>query len=306
MDIDKVYNLFFSPTDTTKFVLQFLSEQISPNYKNINLTSRNTNLDDVSLAENDLVFLGVPSYAGRVPITFKERFSKIKGNNALAIVVVTYGNRAQEDTLIELFDMAKEQGFRILAGSAVVTEHSIIHDFGKGRPDRKDKSELISFMQKVKNKLQEDVLLVDEIPGNRPYKEVKLAPMAPDFVKENCVACGKCASECPTGAIDSKTYKCNSEKCISCLRCVKVCPINCRFVDNRVLENLRVHLTPLCSERKDNQFYLMNCQSKCDTSFKNKLNGLSQFKHFLGLLFNNINFFIKSSLDIFPKSVFFG
>ena len=61
MDIDKVYNLFFSPTDTTKFVLQFLSEQISPNYKNINLTSRDTNLDDVSLAENDLVFLGVPS-----------------------------------------------------------------------------------------------------------------------------------------------------------------------------------------------------------------------------------------------------
>ncbi|WP_302487077.1 4Fe-4S binding protein [uncultured Megamonas sp.] len=256
MDIDKVYNIFFSPTDSTKFVLQFLSEQISPKYTNINLTSRSMKTDDFILNKSDLVFLGVPSYAGRVPTTFKERFSKINGNNALAVIVVTFGNRAQEDTLIELFDLAKAQGFRILAGSAIVTEHSIIHDFGKGRPDKKDKSELITFVQKIKNKLQDDVLLVDEIPGNRPYKEVKAVPMAPDFVKENCVACGRCASECPTGAIDDKTYKCNSEKCISCLRCVKVCPINCRFVDNKILEKLRVHLTPLCSERKNNQFYL--------------------------------------------------
>lgn len=256
MDINKVYNIFFSPTDTTKFVLQFLSEQISPKYINMNLTSRNTKTDSLTLTEKDLVFIGVPSYAGRVPVTFKERFAKIQGNNALAVIVVTFGNRAQEDTLIELFDLAKAQGFKILAASAVATEHSIIHDFGKGRPDRKDKSELITFMQKIKNKLQDGILLADELPGNRPYKEVKAVPMAPDFVEANCVACGKCANECPTGAIDSKTYKCNSEKCISCLRCVKVCPINCRFVDKKILEKLRVHLTPLCSERKANQFYL--------------------------------------------------
>lgn len=164
MDINKVYNLFFSPTDTTKFVLQFLSKQICSNYENINLTSKNTKVNDLVLAENDLVFIGVPSYAGRVPVTFKERFKEIKGKNALAILIVTFGNRAQEDTLIELFDMAKAQGFRVLAASAIVTEHSIIHDFGKGRPDRNDKIELIDFMQKIKNKIQEDILLTSELP----------------------------------------------------------------------------------------------------------------------------------------------
>ena len=83
MDIDKVYNLFFSPTDTTKFVLQFLSEQISPNYKNINLTSRNTNLDDVS--EKDLIkldFSGLTPFKGNGKtggIHFDAKTKKIAG-----------------------------------------------------------------------------------------------------------------------------------------------------------------------------------------------------------------------------------
>lgn len=256
MDIKQVYNLFFSPTDSTRYVLQFLSEQLSTTYQKIDLTHFNKVNQKMKFSKDDLVFIGVPSYAGRVPDTFVQRFKNIQGNNALAILVVTFGNRAQEDTLIELFDMAKQQGFKILAATAVVTEHSIIHDFGKGRPDVQDKSELMNFIQNIKMKLQEDKLLLDTIPGNRPYKEIKLVPMAPQFKVDDCVKCGKCARECPTGAIDEQTFICESEKCISCLRCVKVCPMQCRFVDTEKMKNLRIHLTPLCSERKENKFYL--------------------------------------------------
>ena len=71
------------------------------------------------------------------------------------------------------------------------------------------------------------------------------------------------------------------------------------------IEHLKM-IEEVIKRMANNSLDMMNCQSKCDISFKNKLNGLFQFKHFLGLLFNNINFSIKSSLDIFPKSVFFG
>ena len=111
-------------------------------------------------------------------------------------------------------------------------------------------------MQEVKMKIQEDKFLADEIPGNRPYKEVNPVPMAPSVIIEKCIKCGKCARECPTAAINKQNFVCQSEKCISCLRCVKVCPMKCRFVDVEKMEKLRIHLTPLCIERKENKFYL--------------------------------------------------
>ena len=256
MNIEKVYNLFFSPTDTTKHVVQFLSEQISPSVTKINLTPYKNVDKEVKFIQSDLVFIAVPSYAGRVPDTFRERFAKISADNALAVLVVTFGNRAQEDTLIELYDLAQKQGFKILAGAEIVTQHSMVPEFGKGRPDVNDKTEMIEFVQNIQRKIQEDELLVSQIPGNRPYKDVKIPPMAPDFIETSCIKCGKCALECPTNAIDEKTLKCHSEKCISCLRCVKICPMNCRYADKHRLEQLRIHLTPLCSERKNNKYYL--------------------------------------------------
>ena len=56
-------------------------------------------------SENDICLIGVPSYGGRVPRTAVERINGFKGNGASAILVVSYGNRDYDDTLIELFDV---------------------------------------------------------------------------------------------------------------------------------------------------------------------------------------------------------
>ncbi|MFA6774712.1 MAG: 4Fe-4S binding protein [Sphaerochaetaceae bacterium] len=44
-------------------------------------------------------------------------------------------------------------------------------------------------------------------------------------IKDTCVSCGTCQSECPSGAIsEGAPYKIDPEKCVDCGTCADVCP----------------------------------------------------------------------------------
>ena len=58
------------------------------------------------------------------------------------ILAAVYGNRAFEDTLLELEDTLVLAGFDCKAAVAAVAEHSIMHQFGQGRPDAEDEKRL--------------------------------------------------------------------------------------------------------------------------------------------------------------------
>ena len=143
-----IYAIYFSPTGGTEKIVTFIAEQFG-DYQTINLCERTMNLTN-DFSKEDLCIIGVPSFGGRVPAIALEKIKEFNGTKTNTILVVVYGNRAYEDTLIELEDTLVKKDFTCLAAIAAVAEHSIMHQFANGRPDQNDLTDLSSFAKKIK------------------------------------------------------------------------------------------------------------------------------------------------------------
>lgn len=192
----------------------------------------------------------------RGPAVAIERLGHITGHGARAILVCAYGNRAYEDTLVELVDATKQAGFQVIAAVAAIAEHSIARQFATNRPDTQDAQQLSAFAKQIQDKLSSGNTAELSIPGNRPYKKSGGAGMVPKPTKE-CTKCGVCAHECPVQAIDTGNPKKVDEKvCISCMRCINVCPHSARRVNPAMLSAVGFALKKVCSKRKENELFI--------------------------------------------------
>ena len=251
-----VYEFYFSPTGGTKKVSDFLSGKLDNDVVSVDLVDNKTNLNNFSFAENDIAIIAVPSYGGRVPSIAANRLSVINGKGMLAVLVCVYGNRAYEDTLIELKDIATQSGFRVVAAVAAVAEHSIARQYAKGRPDANDFKQLTEFAEQINKKISSQNIEEPAILGNHPYKKSGRIGIVPKPSKK-CVNCGICAKECPVKAIDVKNSKIvNKNTCISCMRCISVCPHSARSINPAVLFIIGIVLKKSCSVRKDYELFL--------------------------------------------------
>ena len=249
-----VYNIYFSPTGGTKKEADILSGAISEEFQKINLLKKGE--FGQTFSKDDICVISVPAFGGRVPECAAQNIKTFKANGAKAVIVTVFGNRAIDDTLIELYDLAAAVGFKVIAGVEAVAEHSLARMYGAGRPNGDDKAELESFVAEIYKKLNANNLSIPQIPGNRPYREFKASSMSL-VVDDTCINCKKCARECPVNAIPMDNVKTvDGDRCFSCMHCVSACPKNARHNSPEIMKNFEERLRERCAERKPNKLYI--------------------------------------------------
>jgi flavodoxin len=95
MEIGKVNLIYYSPTGTSKKVLEGIMKGLGASrVEHIDLTPSKAATVSHVIPSQELSVFAVPVYSGRVPPVAAQRLKTLKGNDTPAVLVVVYGNRA--------------------------------------------------------------------------------------------------------------------------------------------------------------------------------------------------------------------
>jgi NAD-dependent dihydropyrimidine dehydrogenase PreA subunit len=269
----KINSMFFSPTGTTKKTVSSLTNELFKLFNNksqintIDFTLPGERKNARFFKKNDLLVIGVPVYAGRVPNILLDYLNLLKGENTFAVAVVMYGNRNYDDALIELNDILESNGFDVIAAAAFIGQHSFSDTLGANRPDKSD----MELVNKLANQIFNKLITFDRnkinIKGNRPYrpyyivKDENNKPLY-DFRKitpktdDNCIDCKLCAELCPMGSIDFDDVSKMNGICIKCCSCIKNCPVGSKYFDAPDFLNHKEELEINFDKRKEPEIFL--------------------------------------------------
>ena len=260
MNLKQVTNVYFSPTGNTKTVVELIARRISDKVGAVDLTDAGKR-PDYHFTEDEAVVVGVPVYGGRVPKTAAERLKKLHGRHTPAVLVITYGNRAYDDSLLELKSILVQQGFRPAAAVAAPAEHNIIRSIAAGRPDAEDRKRLRQIggaLKKMFGAMKSSYQIRRlQVPGKEPFREFQGVPLKIK-VGSSCSNCKTCIRKCPVQAISRTDPKVtDTQRCIVCMRCVKECPSQARKINKLVLLAVGQRLKMACAERKKPELFLI-------------------------------------------------
>ncbi|MGN0176533.1 MAG: 4Fe-4S binding protein [Methanobrevibacter sp.] len=250
----KITEIFFSPSGTTKQVVDKIANSFEYESEVCDLLHFSENKE---FTDDDIIIVGMPVFAGRIPETARDRLSKLSGNNTKAIAVANYGNAKVGDALLELVNLLKENNFDVTAAISTVSHHSIFDGVAVGRPDSADLEKLSEFGEKCVEKIESGESLQSEIPGNKPYVDHKQLPFTISCDVDKCVFCYDCVTVCPEKAIpDDDPAAIDLDICSRCTACIHICEENARRFTGEAFEAKKPVFESANSERKEVEYYL--------------------------------------------------
>ena len=266
-----IKTLYFSATGTTGKIVKRLAVELSSCFAehkqitHLDFTLPARRKEIVDFNEDDIVIVGTPVYAGRVPNVLLKYLNSVKSNRSLAIAVVVYGNRNYDDALIELKDILDTNGFNVAAAGAFIGEHSFSDILAKGRPDDLDYNVVKEFANKIYFKLSSGLSTV-KVPGHIPYRPyykpkdkdgnpVDIRKVKPKTNK-NCTDCKTCVKVCPMASINYDDPSQLDGICIKCGACIKKCPVNAKYFDDENYLKHKHELEVEFAERRNPELFL--------------------------------------------------
>lgn len=217
-----MYNIHFSPTGGTKKAADCLTRALGGGAVEIDLIRDRDALARTAFTAEDVCVVAVPSFGGRVP------------SPAAALL----------------------RGAHCLAGVEAAAQHSLMPQYGAGRPDADDEAQLADFAARIREKLAQDGADAPQLPGSHEYRVYNGVPFRP-LTSRKCNVCGLCARECPADAIppDAPNTTDNA-KCVACMHCVAVCPQHARHYSRSLRLLVSRKMRAACAGRKENRLYL--------------------------------------------------
>lgn len=273
MDMSRVVALYYSATGTTDKAVNTIAEELAAKLRlpleRIEFTKPAERMKEYTFTERDLVVVGTPTYAGRMPNKIMPDFrEKLKGGGALAVPVVLFGNRGYDNSLAELCAVLEAGGFHTVAAGAFVGRHAFTDELAYGRPGWSDLFEAKAFAKKISDKVKtlSDIPAPVKVPGNSdaPYyipkgtdgEPARFLKAKPKTRLTKCTNCGACARLCPMGAIDPNNVAEVPGTCIKCQRCVRKCTKGAKYFDDPSFLSHVAMLEQNFQEPKENEVFL--------------------------------------------------
>lgn len=261
-----IRTFYFSPTGRTRTVVTTLAKPLSNALQEAvvpyDFTCPEKRHTYPETAAGDVVIVGVPTYAGRVPNLLLSYMQGFRAEGTRAILVCTFGNRHFDDCLLELYDLMQNAGAEIVCAGAFAAAHSFSRTLGAGRPDRADREDILAFSDRAAKALRNG----DRLP--RPEREIGgyFRPVDRkgayiDFVKIKpetdaalCTDCKICVGLCPLGAIHFDDVA-TVDKCMKCCACIKGCPEGAKYFSHAGYLYHKEELEAMYADRKDNRLF---------------------------------------------------